>query len=173
MSPPSRRLGCLCAIVASAVALVTGIGVVVHTVLTWDPRAPFVKDPRACPRSNVSLTEVAEHFKIMIPANATEVHFFSDLHPLFGEYSLQLSFRTTVGGMEAFLSAAGLPKPKQWDNDAIVLDGPTCGFSSASLGNPLYSGDDPSTSIEFFQREVAVDGEKAVRPRIVFSAMDL
>ena len=178
MSLLPRRRGCLWAIAASAVALVTTIGVVVHAVLTWDPRAPFVEDPRACPQSNVSLTEVAEHFGIMIPVDATELHFFSDLHPFFGEYSLQLSFRTTRSGGQAFLAAAELPKPKRPDDPSIAdmfidPDGPTCGFSLASLSNPLYSGDDISTSTKPFQRQVAMDGENIARPRVVLSALDL
>lgn len=178
MSLLPRRRGCLWAIAASAVTLVTTIGIVVHAVLTWDPRAPFVKDPRACPQSNVSLTEVADHFGIVVPVDATELHFFSDLHPFFGEYSLQLSFRTTRSGALAFLVADGLPKPKRPDDPSIAdmsiyPDGPTCGFGLASLSNPLYSADDISTSTKSFQRQVAMDGGNAARPRVVLSALDL
>jgi hypothetical protein len=174
MTLPWRR-GCVWAAGASALVLVTIIGVVVHAVLTWDPRRPYVKDPRACPQSNVPLSEVTGHFEITIPVDATDVHFSSDVHPLFGEYSLQLSFQTTDSGLQTFLTASGLPQPNQPDTSSTPhVDGPSCGIDPASVRDPRYSADpDLSTSSKSFHREAVVDETDKARPRVVLSASDL
>ncbi|WP_345431628.1 hypothetical protein [Actinoallomurus vinaceus] len=132
-------------------------------------------DPRACPGSNVSLAEAAGHFGFTIPADATEVHFSSDLHPFFGEYSLQASFQTTPAGLHAFLSTAGLAEPAADHSSDYQpsVDGPSCGFGSASFSAPRYCEDDPETSTKPFQRQVAVDRADTARPRVVLSALDV
>ncbi|GAB3983411.1 hypothetical protein GCM10029978_090030 [Actinoallomurus acanthiterrae] len=135
---------------------------------------PEVTDPRACPGSNVSLAEAAAHFGFTIPADATEVHFSSDLHPIFGEYSLQVSFQTTSAGLRAFLTTADLAEPaadrSSGDRPSFV-NGPSCGFGSASLSAPRYWGDDPDAKP--FQRQVAVDRTDTAQPRVVLSALDV
>lgn len=77
-----------------------------------DGRGPYVDDPRACGRSNVPLREVARAFDFVVPRDADDVRFHSDLHPLFGEYHLRLSFRTTPHGLQEFVSRSGLPTPR-------------------------------------------------------------
>ncbi|MBO2456234.1 hypothetical protein [Actinomadura violacea] len=155
--------------VLGAVLLVAG-AVAVHSVLTWDPRGPDVKDARACPGSNASLAEVTGHFRLPVPPDATDVHFSSDLHPLFGEYSLRLSFRTTASGLRAFLDGSGLPAP---GTDTEPVDGPSCGFGSSAFRRPRYYGGQQEGTGGPFQREAAVDVSDPARPRVVASAMDL
>lgn len=169
-----RRRGWFWGAVAVAIVLVTAIGIGVHALVTWDPRRPFVKDPRACPKSNVSLDEITGHFGFVIPEDATGVHFFSDLHPLFGEYSLDMSFQTSAGGLKTFLKSSGLPKPERPDDSgaALSLEGPSCGFGMTALHDPRYSSDE-SVSSGSFERQVAVDGTDTAKPRVVLSALDL
>ncbi|GAA4518944.1 hypothetical protein GCM10023191_093810 [Actinoallomurus oryzae] len=174
MSLPRR--GCLLTATACAALLLVGAIFIVWQVLTWDPRGPDVRDPRACPGSNVSLAEVAGHFGVTIPADAKDLRFSSDLHPLFGEYSLQLSFQTTASGLHAFLATAGLPRVDTADgsDDEVPapVEGPSCGFGSVSLSHPRYYGEFP-TSTGQFERQVAVDESDKARPRVVLSALDL
>lgn len=166
-----RRRGCFWGVVTVAVVLVVVIGVGVHALLTWDPRKPYVKDPRACPESNVSLDEVTAHFGLVIPEDATDVRFSSDLHPFFGEYNLDLSFQTTVGGLRTFLNSTDLPKPER-DPYGPDVDGPSCGIRAASL-HDLHDANDLAVPNGSVQLQVAVDGPGTATPRVVLSAMDL
>ncbi|KAB2379022.1 hypothetical protein [Actinomadura montaniterrae] len=170
-----RRRGRLALGAAGAVLLIAS-AITVRLVLTWDPRGPDVKDPRACPGSNVSLSEVTGHFGLVIPPDATDVRFSSDLHPFFGEYSLRLSFRTTASGLRLFLDRSGLSTSSTEDDadtDPAPLDGPSCGFGSASFHDPrYYAGERPAEGGPT-QRQAAVDRSDAAQPRVVVSAMDL
>jgi hypothetical protein len=173
-----RRRGRLAVGAVGAVLLIAG-ALAARAVLTWDPRGPDVRDARACPGSNVSLAEVTEHFGLVIPPDATDVHFSSDLHPFFGEYSLRLSFRTTASGLRAFLDGSGLPTPgasgasEEVDADPAPLDGPSCGFGSESFHTPRYYGGERTSTGDPAQRQVAVERADPARPRVVASAMDL
>lgn len=74
-----------------------------------DLRGPSVDDPRACAHSNVELDEVTEHFAIQLPSSAANVRYASDLHPLFGEYTLEMTFSMSPGDLEHFLDESGFP----------------------------------------------------------------
>ncbi|MEU9021130.1 hypothetical protein [Actinomadura sp. NPDC048394] len=170
-----RRRGRLALGVACAVLLIAS-AITVRLVLTWDPRGPDVKDTRACPGSNVSLAEVTGHFGLVIPPDATDVRFSSDLHPFFGEYSLRLSFQTTTSGLRAFLDRSGLSTSgteDEADTEPAPLDGPSCGFGSASFHAPRYYGGERPSEGGPTQRQAAVDRRDAAHLRVVVSAMDL
>jgi hypothetical protein len=92
-------------VLAVVILLGLGAGRLVWRLGTWDGRPPDIADPRACRGSTVELVEATGHFGLVLPTSATEIKFASDLHPLFGEYFILLSFRTDAAGLRSFLGS--------------------------------------------------------------------
>lgn len=97
-------------------------------------RGPSVEDPRACARSNVELDEVTGHFEIQLPPNAANLRYASDLHPLFGEYALEMTFSMSRGDLERFLDGSGFPSLRR-QRDFLGFDAcPQAEYVSMPMG---------------------------------------
>lgn len=134
-------------------------------------RAPAISDQRVCGHSNVELAEALDHFGLEMPAQATEVRFESDVHPLFGEYFLLLRFRTTIDGLDAFLERSGLPAVAD-DVANPVDDWPsTCLLDPPPVGTFDYAHDlaDPPHAY----RVIAIQVSQPTNVLVLVKAEDL
>ena len=66
-------------------------------------RGPYVDDPRACATSNLELGSATDRFELEVPEGARGLRYARDLHPLFGDTSLELTFEATPTQAEEFL----------------------------------------------------------------------
>lgn len=81
-----------------------------------DFREPYVRDARACAKTNVSLEEAVKHFGIFVPSTAAKVQYYADLHPLRGTYSLRLYFQVDGNEVRNFLTRGGFGRASR-DSD--------------------------------------------------------
>jgi hypothetical protein len=164
----SRRWVLPVAFTVSALPILALLGYGIHVWHSGDSDELRPKDSRACRGSSVPLREAFDHFGLSLPSDATEVHFDSTSHPLFGTYELRISFRTTSGSLARFLTKSGLPKPTVPDASSVGndLEAPSCADTLPDAS--LYSADSPdlSDSSLSYQRKVligpAVKGELPV-----------
>ena len=138
----------------------------------WPNRAPAIDDPRACPGSNVNLGEATTHFGITIPSDATDVRFTSDVHPMFGEYSLVLGFHVTPEGLRTFLHDTGLPSPSASFDPTLDVWDASCGLTPGSSGRLVYTRDQ-TPSPGTYQRAAAIDMSNRANPYVLVAARDL
>ncbi|MEV0291420.1 MULTISPECIES: hypothetical protein [unclassified Kribbella] len=97
-------IGGVAALVVSVIALTLAF--------PMSERAPDIADPRACPGSNVELQVITAAFDVELPPDVAELSFRSDVHPMFDEHTLQISFRTTPAGLRTFLAASRFAAPQ-------------------------------------------------------------
>lgn len=152
--------------------------VVIGTVVagTWWALAHWldgpgaVTDERSCGRSTVAFDTAVDRYGVAPPDGATEVRYWSVVNPMFGEYTLALSFRTTPQGLRDFLHRTGLPPAApltaQDDPPPLPCPGGTGGFH-ASLFTAEPAGDGNGR-----ERTVAVDTSDPQRPLVVVDAFD-
>ncbi len=82
--------------------------------VSFPERAPAITgDARACSGANVELDEATDHFGIALPSDALDVKFYSDVHPMFGEYGLELVFTVGSKSFGRFIADNGFSKPKK------------------------------------------------------------
>lgn len=80
--------------------------------------------PGPCRGSNVELAEAAGHFDISIPKSAEDLRFLSNVHPLYGEYTLNARFSMPRDELSNFLHQSKFPQLSRM-TDAIG-GGPPC-----------------------------------------------
>ncbi|MBI1758342.1 MAG: hypothetical protein HYR62_03825 [Actinobacteria bacterium] len=90
-------------------------------------RAPKISDSRACGGSNVPLSEALDHFGFVLPEDARDLRFASDVHPLFGTYDLDMTFLTSPAGQQQFMNASHLPDLARPQYSKLVVSGPCTG----------------------------------------------
>ncbi|WP_433222148.1 hypothetical protein [Microtetraspora malaysiensis] len=116
------------------------------------------------------MQEATRHFQLAIPAQADDLRFASDKHPVSGEYSLTLEFTTTPMGLQAFLNSSHLPQPEP-DDDAQPIDQyASCGLTDGDFNRPAYADEERQSSI--YVRRLAVDRANPARPRAIVEATD-
>ncbi len=166
------------AMVIGGVSIVVIVATVLVTALRlWTPmqarfsRAPDVTDSRACRGSNVGLGEVTAHFGLALPGDATDVRFYSDVHPMFGEYTLSLRFTTTPSGLSTFLRDTAMT-PVQGEEPRVDGAAPAdcAGEAAGAAGQSCASDPD---SMDGSQRSICVDLSDPQRPRVLVEAMDV
>jgi hypothetical protein len=117
-------------------------------------------DSRVCPSTagnNVPLSEVISHFALALPPGASHVRFTANVNPLFGEYSLDLRFRTTRAGLRAFLSRAGLRQASPDMRTTDMFGVTACGLTPPRNEQMAYSQDSATGPNSADPRAVAVD----------------
>ncbi|WP_377272089.1 hypothetical protein [Peterkaempfera sp. SMS 1(5)a] len=160
-----------------------------HTVLSWsDDFASLpdnhvaATDSRVCrdtQGNNVDFDEVMGHFGLALPDGATAVTFSATLNNFFGEYSLDLRFRTTPQGLEEVLAAAGLPAPAP-DIDPTMGEWPAPDTPPGPASGPCGLTPPSGPRIAFAQLDatdspicLAVDRTDPGHPAVWISALDL
>ena len=153
------------AVAAFVVIRVVAMIVALHTA-PFGERAPDIADAGACPHSNVELAEIATHFGVDLPADATELRFSSDVHPWFGEYNLKVSFRTTPDGLRSLIADSGFssPTPAGPSQVSSPVDCP----GPSTFGHGLRVEDNVRGS-----RTLVVDTSDPNRPLVYIHAADL
>jgi hypothetical protein len=178
--PPSNgRLGRV--LVGSVTPVVGGAllvcaGIAVNATRSFPDRAPDISDARACPHSNVVLDEVAAHFGLVVPPKATEVRYDSDVHPLFGEYSLTLDFTTTPSGLATFLAKSHLSEPEPANESDPLPVVPGCIEQRSGQHRFVVAGDPESSATPRAGgdlRTATIDLGDPAHPRVVVHAFDL
>lgn len=99
-----------------------------------DLRRPYVRDPRACPKANALLEDVVKHFKFSVPPTASNIKYYSDLHPMFGTYSLRLYFQLDGSKLPNFLQNGGFENSERiMEDDSTFELIPGCSLSISPL----------------------------------------
>lgn len=152
--------------------MVLGLGLLAVFFASWMPaRAPDVEDDRACPGSNAELNKVLDRFALPLPPNATDVRFSSDVHPLFGEYTVELRFSAPPAEVSSFVAEAARGREPAPD---LASGQPSSPFPNACLGLESFTPDTvvndhgPMTS----SRSIAVDNRDPDHPMVYVIAMD-
>ncbi|MFE0512826.1 hypothetical protein [Streptomyces sp. NPDC058964] len=134
---------------------------------------PTVEDPRACEGTTVGLDVVSSRFGLHIPDDAADLRFQADVHPLYGEYSLTLGFRTTRPGLQEFLDFSSFPKLVKSDEGLKVTpEAPDC--ASWKPSDDLKYAPSPKAEEKVFHwvRGAEVDFADPEHPYIAVVAMD-
>lgn len=130
-------------------------------------RAPDIADPRACPDSNVELQDITAAFGIELPPDVTQLRFRSDVHPMFDEHTLRISFRTTPAGLRTLLAASRFAAPSTVAQQK--LPAPDTCPGPQSFRRPLMTEDQtPAGS----SRTLVVDTFDPAHPLVYIHAVD-
>jgi hypothetical protein len=155
-------------LVIAGVGALTAVGIVVVVLTSFPPeRAPDIADLRACPHSNVELTEVTAHFAIKLPDDATGLRFYSDVHPTFGEYNLEIAFRTTPKGLRKPIADSGFATPKPVDRSQVLPMVSEC-LAPLTFRRGQVVQDRVRSS-----RTLVIDTSDPARPLVYIDAADL
>jgi len=133
-------------------------------------------DSRVCRGSwgnNVSFDEVMSYFHLKLPRQAQHVVFTANLNPLLGEYSLNMRFTTTPGGLRLFLSAAGLPPASPGIQPRLDFGESPCGLQPPDRPRMAYTQDPDGSPMASSPRAVAVDPAGRGELTVWVTAMDL
>ncbi|WP_157875804.1 hypothetical protein [Peterkaempfera griseoplana] len=160
-----------------------------HTVLSWGDGLSAqpdnhvaATDSRVCrgtQGNNVDFDEVMGHFGLALPDGSTAVTFNATLNDFFGEYSLDLRFRTTPRGLEEVLAATGLPAPAP-DTDPAMGGWPAPDSPPGPASGPCGLTPPSGPRVAFAQLDgtespvvLAVDRSDPGHPTVWISALDL
>jgi hypothetical protein len=137
---------------------------------TIEPKTDDASDTRAACPSTVNLDDAAKTFKLVLPADATAVHFASSVGGMGGK-ALTLVFDTTPSGLDEFVTASHLSAPTGTKLPQPLFAGePKCGLDDGFTYSAVLARDEyvPSTA-----RSMAVDLDAPGAPRVLVVASTL